>query len=1069
MEKSLATIQIDWLSLIEGELPDALLFVSLLTKIKQELGIDFVETRFDDKSGIIRSYDENGLKDESRFSSDFYVFLNDSSDFDIVKADLRYWYRVQLVSGVLVLGSFSLDPFSEGTEKFANAVRLFFRYRTDQIRLKKTEDEAYLNRTLLLKVIESIPDYVAYKDSESIYRLANRNAESMFDTSIGSIVGKSVDSVYTPEEAQVVRLMDCETLASPTPIHQNFEPLTKMGRIRLDTIRDRILDADGKPIGIVTISRDVEGVRKAEVELDRKARLQEILMKIASEFINTPEHQSTEAIDLALRMVGEFILADRAYLFTYDFREQLMHNTNEWCALGIPPAIDDLRNVPMLDFYDNWVNPHKIGKTVHVEDVTALNPENSLFQILNPQGVRSLVTVPLKFMDETLGFVGFDAVTTVRHWTKEDLLLLEVLAQLFTSFLIRKKRYDELINAKIIALSANQAKTSFLSNMSHEIRTPLVSVFNAIYLIASTNLSRDQKDYLDIINNSLDLLYTLVNGILDLSKIEAGKFEIELSPVNLEEVLLKIAKAQSYVAFDKGLKLIFDYDYSTPYLVMTDGVRLHQIIVNLINNAIKFTDSGEVTLKTTVLESNEDKVVIEFAIIDTGIGIPKDKLEYITEKYYQAATCDDGASQGTGLGLTISDELVNLLGGNLKIKSQVGEGTKVFFQLELKILERTNAACVKTLDGLRIILAGDSDVRRPIASLLTSLGVRLSLASGTMDGEFDFYGFVTINSDKLESCLLFLDQDNFKCAMINPELVSTMIPKFILPLPITKKKLCETLSNKISDEVSCLPATHISNQSDYRLLVVDDNPMNRRTLAAILNRVGYVTDVSRNGREALEMIQKKEYALMLLDIQMPEMNGFQLAERIRKILPSKPHVPILALSANALKSDLEQALNSGMDGFIAKPILPEQLLALIADYLPNNNGITTQQAVLIRIPDTIPSFEETSFSARFKNEDSLAIEMIEMFLNEYHHDIDKIEDAILSGNSQAIVDTTHYFKGSCLYVSASRLVWLCQIMMSEAQRLDIQYLKNVLMMIRIEVQTFQNMISIRYQKGGNSR
>ncbi len=1068
MRKSLTKLNVDWLSLLDPGLSEQHVYGDLFAQIRIDSDIDVTEAVLFDESGKCRSFDEFGAEVKPLFPCERYPIDDASKTFVIDAADGLNWLRVRIPGGVLIFGSGSRFGEVESIDAFVHSMSLFFIRRAEITHRASAERNAHLYKILLQKIIDFIPEYVAFKDTDNVYRIANKRAESMFSIPAGTIVGLSVDQVYPPDEAEVVHRMDRDTLASPIAIRTDFQPLTHQGRVTLETIRERVMNEEGEPIGIITISRDIEGERKTTIQLDRRIRLQKILMKIATDFINTPEDEADMIIDDALKIVGEFIQADRAYMFTYDFEHGLMHNLNEWCASGIAPAINDLANVPIEDFRDDWVNPHLNGLTIYVEDIDKLDRQSNLFNILNPQGIRSLVTIPLHFKDDTLGFVGFDAVRSIRNWGEDDLRLLKVLGELFTNFMIRRRRYEEMLKAQELALSANQTKSSFLAKMSHEIRTPLVSVFNAIYLIAKTSLSREQKGYLDIINTSLDLLYTLVNSILDLSKIEAGKVEIESKPVDLEVELYKIAKAQSYVAFDKGLRFIFDFDYSVPRIVVTDAVRLHQIIVNLINNAIKYTDRGQIELKTTFIASTPDTVTVEFAVTDTGIGIPADKLKYITEKYYQVSTGDERHLQGTGLGLTIADELVRLLGGHLRITSRVGEGSSMFFQLKLPV-QKDAPRPVSRLRGKRIVLGGgDAQLRRTIASLLVSIDSILTIATAPVEGDYDYYLFIGATADGTDVKMYDLDRGSFNRAFDDSALLDKMADATAIPLPTTADLVCDSLfaGNPIPD--GSAGSNTVSLCKGIRLLVVDDNPMNRHTLAAILSRSGYTTDIAHNGREAIDMVQAKKYSLLLVDIQMPEMNGYQLTERIRAILPSKPHLPIIALSANAMKSDLELAATAGMDNYIIKPIKPEQLLALIKEYLPMAESEETTDSVVIIIPEVYPPFDEIGFRERFDHDRILADEMLNAFFEEYVRDIDAIEQAIVAQDAAGIVSSAHFFKGSCLYVGASRLVWLCQLVMREAGEHNIDYLKGVTTMMHIEAKSFENTVHHLYFKEESS-
>jgi len=1061
-----ALLNADLFEAIDLNKDDETNIVHLLRAIRKNLSTDVNETVFFDEGHSIRAFDEEGAEKLPALSLERYV-LPDGHDFHRERRDGRHWLRVRLTGGTLVLGASARFIEDDNVAMaLSSTLRKAFAIANGNRRCQEAVRNECLMRSLLNKVINAIPEYIAFKDNDSVYRIANANVDTLYFPDGGTIVGKTIADVYPSPEVDVVRSMDLETLSSQAPLHKNFQAFTKQGWIQLDQIRETVRDSQGNPFGVVTISRDVAGERKTEVLLDKRIRLQEILMRIATEFVNADEDLLDAVFDEALRVVGEFILADRAYLFNYDFDARLMHNTNEWCAPGIKPEIENLRDVPMEDVWADWVDPHLNGRTIYIKDTDLLDREGTLYGILHPQGILSLVTIPLRFKDETLGFVGFDAVAAKREWTDSDLALLQVLGQLFTSLLVRRSRYEELNRVKDIESTANQAKTRFLANTSHEIRTPLVSVFNAIYLIANTSLTREQKSYLDIINTSLDILYTLVNGILDLSKIEAGKVEVDPKSADLEDELYRIARSQSYVAFDKSLDFIFDFDYSMPQAVSVDTVRLHQIIVNLISNAIKYTEHGSIMLKTSVIERQAKTVRVEFAVTDTGCGIAPEQMKRITEKYYQIQNAAGTQPFGTGLGLTIAEELVKFLGGRLEIRSRVGVGTTFFFQLLLPIVQNNP----RNFDRLRaktvVLGGGDTTRRRMTASLLASLGMSVTLTSSPANSTYDLYAYLHSGSSGIESKFVFLDRTFFNTVMADPHRMDVdHLAKGIL-LPLKRDDVLRLATNPTIEVAPIVQVgTPLGQHKGVRLLAVDDNPMNRHTLAAILNRSGYQTDTARNAKEALDMIANTAYSLLLVDIQMPEMDGYELTRKIRTIIPPEPRLPIIALSANAMKSDYDKAIASGMDGYIAKPVRPEQLLAVLEDFLPGDDNHESQTSgIVIEIPEAIGAFDSNGFDERFKDDPRLAAEMLKAFRDEYHHDIEAIQTAVDAGDKKGIREAAHYFKGSCLYVGAQRLVWLCQVLMNEAGSNTIDYVKSVMLVMRVETEAYQTAIADRTDK-----
>ncbi|MEZ5070253.1 MAG: PAS domain S-box protein [Bacteroidales bacterium] len=407
----------------------------------------------------------------------------------------------------------------------------------------------------------------------------------------------------------------------------------------------------------------------------------EFLVQMAKSYINLPVENLETEINRALKAMGEYVRADRTYIFTYDFSKNTTSNTYEWCAEGISPEIGNLQDVPM-EFIPQWVEEHKKGNEMYTPDVKALPEGNPLREILEPQGIQSLLTLPMMREGELIGFMGFDSVRSTHVYSANERSILTVFAELLMNLQERVSSVDQLSRAKETAVAANQAKSEFLANMSHEIRTPMNAILGFSEALFHNLKNEHNRRMVQAVLSSGNLLLSLLNDILDLSKIEAGKLEILLRPMDLRSVLRDIHMLYADKAQSKNLTLINEVDPNVPDTLYLDEVRIKQIIFNLVGNAVKFTARGFV--KTTVgFEAGEgDRGRLTIEVLDSGIGVPEEQKHLIFESFRQQSGQSSREYEGVGLGLAISRRLAEKMGGTIRLDSTVGEGSSFRLVLE---------------------------------------------------------------------------------------------------------------------------------------------------------------------------------------------------------------------------------------------------------------------------------------------------------------------------------------------------------------------------------------------------
>lgn len=435
---------------------------------------------------------------------------------------------------------------------------------------------------------------------------------------------------------------------------------------------DTLIEIFTKQVGLI-LNRN-----QAEEALQQQAQLQEILMKIASNYINVPLGEIEDTIRHSLVELGEFARADRVYVFEYDWDRQFSRNTHEWCAEGIEPQIDLMQRMP-FELFMPMIEVHREGRPFDVPDVAALPDGEFLRDHLMAQDIKSLITLPLMKGRKCVGFVGFESLEDHYAYTEKEKALLKLFSEMLVNILKRSELENQLIIEKEKAQAANKTKSEFLANMSHELRTPLNGIIGFTDLLEATPMNNIQKMYLENVSISANVLMSIINDILDFSRIEAGRMELHPLRTDIIDLVEQTMAIMEFQAAKKGLRIFYEIQPDFPRYAEVDPVRLKQVLMNLLNNAVKFTEDGEVELTAGFEAIDEVTGKLYFHVRDTGIGITEEQRSKLFKAFSQVDSSISRRFGGTGLGLIISSQLVEQMGGSLGMESTYGVGSTFFF------------------------------------------------------------------------------------------------------------------------------------------------------------------------------------------------------------------------------------------------------------------------------------------------------------------------------------------------------------------------------------------------------
>lgn len=896
-----------------------------------------------------------------------------------------------------------------------------------EIEQRKKAQAAFENeKNLFDQLMAVIPDNIYFKDCDGAYlRINDAKAKRSGLNSPDEATGKTDFDFFQADHSRRAQEDEKKIQDSGQGIIDSEERLVwPDGSVTwVSATKMPLRGSNGEIIGIMGISRDItqhhEMATELEYERDRLRTLIDHLPDIV--FIKDRD--------------GKFLTVNKALAKVYgrDSEKELLGKTD-------------------FDFA-----PKELAQAFRDDDLQVMNTAKPLINREEEniiEGTRSwLLTTKVPLTNnrgDVIGLVGI-----ARDITK------------------RKRAEQEIKKAKEAAEVANRAKSEFLANMSHEIRTPMNAIIGMSELVLDTKLSPQQRDYLETVLNSAESLLGIINDILDFSKIESGKFELESYPIDIREWLGDSVKPLALRAHSKKLELAYHISPEVPPFVRGDGLRLRQVIVNLLGNAIKFTHHGEVVLDVSVEKEAEDLIQLHFKVSDTGVGMTKETQSRVFEAFEQADMSTTRNFGGTGLGLTISSRLVALMGGEIWVESTLNEGSTFHFTALFDYASPEEMPQVQadpsSLDGLKILIVDDNETNRLILTEICSNWRMNPTACETVEEAIrilktDFesgtpYELVITDASMPEV-------DGFTLAsMIRQDgrLGSTVVMmltsldrtedirrceklgiKTYLTKPIKQSDLFDAIMASINIDTTSHQTNKLSKQDvvpkvrPLKILLAEDSLANQKLAVGLLSKWDHQIDVANNGREALNAVKQNKYDIVLMDVQMPELDGLGATKEIRELQSRKelPEFPIVAMTAHAMKGDRELCLESGMDEYVSKPVRPMQLARVFANYfetIPTDEQISQNEMEEVESQDepnhsadsaTTSSSEEVhnkmdatlfDWNVLLKNahdDEELARDVVDAFLQETPGIFQTLEKAIADEDQTPANRSAHTIKGS---------------------------------------------------------
>ena len=887
---------------------------------------------------------------------------------------------------------------------FLNAEKKPYQYisiRTDITQERLLKEEIETSKRLLQNVMNTLGEGVYTLDKDGNCTFVNPEAEKILGWTLSELYGKSLHHLIHSQNiaGEHVSREDCAiscTVERGQVFRSDQEYFQhRSGRLfPVSIVASPIFD-EGEIVGSVAAFQDITARHAADAALRESENKQRMMLDNAADavFVADRTERWIYVNDLALSMLGftrEEILGTSIYaLLPESFRELSRSTFSE--RLQSEKLIR--QEIRLLK---------KDGSQVPVEMNAALLPDGSIYG-----SCRDITS--------------------------------------------RKEFEAALIRAKTGAEEASKAKSEFLATMSHEIRTPMNGIIGMTELTLDTDLAPQQREYLELVKVSSHSLLGIINDILDFSKIESGKMILERIEFPIRELIATMLKASAIRAEQKNIELVYQIDPELPEILIGDPGKLRQVLNNLLVNAIKFSSRGAITIEVNLVELHENEARLHFSVSDQGIGIAPDKLEHIFQPFSQADASTTRKYGGTGLGLSISSRLVQSMQGELGVHSQEGVGSCFYFSADFGVSTASTVALpAMQLQGLSALVVDDNAINQQyIRDTLLKWQMRVEVACSASEAlttlrtnasKSQFFELIL-----LDACMPEVDGFSLAEQLIKEQLLgNTKMLMLSSAASIDDAQKCEAIGidgyvrkpisqNELQVAIDAVfhgvatGAVHYINLTSteaparverLRVLVAEDNPINQKLAISLLDKWGYIHDLAENGRIAVEKYHQNHYDVILMDMQMPEMGGIEATQIIRSLESSDQHIPIIAMTANAMQGDRERCLEAGMDDYLSKPIKSDALKEILSRLATQESRIQKKSIVSIQAKidaeQNTPVGTDTSFdfAAAILEGDEEVIQIITpMFLEGCDKQLDELRQAIDGKNPELLHRSAHTFKG----------------------------------------------------------